>query len=264
MASLAPYGRLAAPCGRQSLRRYSLLEESMTGGALAAQCDAVLFDIDGTLLIDSSAHLAILADTLARRVGGPVTIDLDGERPRLDGREISGWIDAQVVRFVLAKRLGPAVDDADVHRVIEDYGNAYRSSIRSASSAGRPVDGAAPCLERLRSSGVRLGLVTGNASVVARAKLEAVGFASFFDFDPDLGFGDWRADRAAVARAAVQGLERAHGTVRAIAMVGDTATDMRAATGVGARAIGVSTGAASEGELVEAGATIVLASVADL
>lgn len=233
----------------------------MTGGGPSALPDAALFDIDGTLLVGSSAHLAVLAEVLSKRVGGHVAIDLDGERPLLDGRDIAGWIDVQVVRFVLAGRLGQ-VDEPDVQAIMHTYGDAYRLLLRTSARAGTPVGGAGAALARLQAAGVSLGLVTGNCSVVAKAKLDAVGLAGFFDFDRDLGFGDWRRDRAAIARSAVVAVSRGQPAHHEIVIVGDTAGDMRAAALAGARGVGVTTGAASEQALLEAGATTVLPSVA--
>ena len=225
---------------------------------------AYLLDIDGTLLTSSSAHLRVLASTLSGWVGRPVSIEMAGERPILDGRDIAGYVDAQVIRAVLAERREGPPDAAEVAAVVAQYGARYAERVQAGESAGRVIPGVDAFLRRARASGIHLALTTGNAAAVARAKLEAVGLADSFAFEPDLGFGDWRADRAEVCAAALAGIVGQGVDPATCAMVGDTTADMRAARGLNLIAIGVGTGAASAGDLMAAGASRIVGSVADL
>lgn len=225
---------------------------------------AFLLDIDGTLMVSSSAHLSVLATVLTDWTGRRVTIEMDGETPMLDGHAIAGWVDSQVIRQVLADGRAGAADPSDLRALIDAYGDAYRGYIHAGGFAGRAVAGAAAFLDRAVASGVRLALVTGNTCAVAHAKLDAVGLAGFFDFDPDLGFGDWRQDRDAVCEAALARLTADGLDPASCALVGDTVADMRAGTRHGLRIIGVRTGSASADALVAAGAALVVDSVATL
>ncbi len=222
----------------------------------------VLFDIDGTLLVRSSSHLAVLASTLSDRVGRPVKLAIDGEWPLLDGLAVSGWIDAQIVRRVLLEHLERPPTVGEVVDVIERYGERFRETLLP-EEAGTVVPGVRACLAQLLERGVRLGLVTGNASPVARAKLRAVGLDSYFTFDRDLGFGDWRESRIEAVAAAVAA-ERVDDPARTVVTVGDTTADMAAASAARALGVGVLTGAASGTELAAAGAWRVIPSAAVL
>jgi phosphoglycolate phosphatase-like HAD superfamily hydrolase len=226
---------------------------------LSGMHQAILFDIDGTLLVQSSAHLAVLSEVLSSRVSREVRIRMDGERPTLDGVDIAGWTDAQIIRHVLGSESAVA-PESEVATLVSAYAQAYRA-MPVDLRLPRLVEGAEEVLEILQAAGVWLGLLTGNASEIARAKLASVGLDRFFNFDPDLGFGDWRADRAALATAALQAARRAADVV---SMVGDTELDMSAAHGAGLRAIGVTTGACTPTQLTAAGADIVLASIREL
>lgn len=224
----------------------------------------VLFDIDGTLLVGSVSHLVLLGETLSRHLGHTVPIRVEGERPLLDHTDLSGWIDVQVVRTVLqAESTGP-LSEAEVADVMARYEREYGPAIAERPGSPIVVDGAAVALERLHAAGIALGLVTGNASFVARQKLAAVGLDRFFRFHPDLGFGDWRMDRPAVAAAAVRALAGDADDVASLVYVGDTPRDMHAARAAGVRPVGVLTGVSTADQLTQAGADTVIRSVADL
>ncbi len=229
--------------------------------------DGVIFDIDGTLLVGSSAHLDVLVAVLSETVGRTVEVRMEGERPLIDGWDASGMVDAQVVSRVLATTASDGADagaDADaVARVIDVYTDRFVEGIDAGRlHCGAPVAGAERVLVALRGQGVLLGLSTGNAADVARAKLAAAGIDEGFLFDDRAGFGGRHADRKAVVRAAVESLGLPQS--RRTWLVGDTVSDMVAAASVGLRGIGVLTGAAEADALSSAGASDVLASVAGL
>lgn len=224
----------------------------------------VLFDVDGTLLLGSVSHLAQLGETLSRHLGREVRIDIEGERPMLGGTDISGWIDVQVVRTVLQADAPGPLSEAAVAGVMARFERDYAAAAARRLRSATVVDGAIACLERLSAAGIPLGLVTGNASFIARTKFAAMGLERFFRFDPDLGFGDWRADRPAVAAAAARALVGDAGDLASVAYVGDTPRDMQAARAAGVRPIGVLTGTSTATQLERAGADVVIGSVADL
>lgn len=217
------------------------------------QVSAVLLDIDGTMAIGANAHHACMSQAAARH-GFQLDFTHDGETVSINGRPVTGWLDAQCFRWAA----GRALDDTELASIMSAYGDHYERL--PDQSCGRLIPGTDEVLRRLHGAGIALALTTGNAHRIARRKLTALGIADFFVFDPDLGFGDRHADRASMVRAA---LPIGHRPPQA-AVVGDTVHDMSAAASLGAIGIGVLTGAADEATLREAGATYVLSSIADL
>ncbi len=224
--------------------------------------EGMLIDIDGTLLVESSDHLSALVAVLAERLGRPVMHAMRGERPVIDGVDVAGYVDAQVVRALMP---GP-LDPGGMAAVMDAYADRFERGLADRTyGAGRLVPGAAHALDVLAASGLRLGLSTGNAARVARAKLTAhlpapAGFADEA-YSPDRGFGDRATDRRGVAAAGLRALAL---PAAAVGLVGDTTGDMDAAAAHGITGIGVLTGAASAAELRSAGATHVVASIADV
>lgn len=218
---------------------------------------AVLFDIDGTLMRNSSAHIQFLLDTIADHTGERYVFELAAENPLIDGRNVSGFTDRQVLELLVPGEEA----DAEALRgtIMADYPQRFASSVAAGGTApGEIIPGAENCLRAVRRAGLATGLSTGNAAGVAWAKLDAVGLSSSFAFGPQLGFGGEWASREAVVRAAIAGVRR---DPCDIALVGDTVSDMRSAAAHGVTPVGVLTGAASAEQLHEAGALHVLASV---
>jgi phosphoglycolate phosphatase-like HAD superfamily hydrolase len=214
-------------------------------------------------MVGSSGHLTVLAEVLAERIGRRVHLTVRGESPTLDGVPIAGHVDSQVVRSVLGAE-GKPPSDRVLEIIMDDYGQRYRERLRAGMSAGTVLDGVERFLLRVTKQGVAVGLATGNATAVARAKLEAVGLQNYFEFDAALGFGDSHADRLSVCKAALVGLRRRGTDSNNCALLGDTAADMSAAVGVGITGIGVLTGSASARSLRAAGASQVIRSIATL
>ncbi len=218
---------------------------------------SILFDIDGTLLTGACDHLTSLADTLNEVPGSRVAFEMRGERPHVEGVDLAGFIDVQIVRTLL-----PDQPAHEVRRIMAQYADTFTSRINAGvAAAGTLVPGAREVLEGLRDRGFSLGISTGNAHRIARAKLRLHRLDDFFAFSSSLGFGDVHADRTAAARAAIVDTDY---PAAWCAIVGDTAADMRAARATGARGIGVLTGAATADELRTAGAVDIIGSVADL
>lgn len=224
---------------------------------------AVLFDVDGTLAVGSNTHLHVLAEVALAELGVQVEFDVSTEAPHMNGVDISGWIDAQIWRELLA-RAGSAGDATELQRLVARHGERFAQWLAVGGRAGSPVPGAFEAIAALRAKGVPLALVTGNAHRVAEAKLRYLGLADPFEFHPDGGFGDWRANRSALPSAALVRLGATPADVQTAVLVGDTVLDMISARDAGVIGIGVMTGANDEDELLRAGARFVLSSVAVL
>ncbi len=127
----------------------------------------------------------------------------------------------------------------------------------------QPLPGAREVVERLRSHGVRVALTTGFSPETRLQVLAALGWEELADLSlspADAGRGRPYPDMVLTA------LLRLHASsVRAVAVVGDTAADMESGVRAGASLVaGVLTGADDRDRLLAAGATVVLDSVADL
>lgn len=219
----------------------------------------VLFDIDGTLAVSSSAHLDALAHAAQATLGIEATFSMQGERPVLNGQVVSGWVDGQCFRL-LAEQAGhdwSALED----ETLEVYAATYLGLLADGADAGRVLPGVPELLDRLAHAGVRMGLCTGNASAIAQAKLAALGIGHHFSFDAALGFGERHPDRSSVAAAAAVAAVSQAGSIY---LVGDTRADMHAAVANNVCGVGVCTGADNGPALAQAGATYVLAAASEL
>ena len=191
----------------------------------------VLFDVDGTLFLthDPLAGQA-LHETLQERFGVQLPDDA------IEHVDHEGQTSLRIARLVL----GAAGADADrvddglaewcarfAERYVELLAHADTRSWRAAT-------GAEQALERLADAGHRLALLTGNPEPMARARMERLGLAQFFE--PGQGaFGcdaESRADLIDLARARA-GDWPAEATVE----IGDTARDASNAREAGVRSI---------------------------
>ncbi len=125
-----------------------------------------------------------------------------------------------------------------------------------------PIDGAAQAITQLRDAGIRVALTTGFSGTTQEKLLAALGWQSLADLV--LAPGDGVRGRpfpdlilTALMRLGVDG-------VRNVATLGDTSSDIESALRAGvAIAAGTLTGAHSEKQLRDAGATHVVGSVTD-
>lgn len=214
---------------------------------------SVLFDIDGTLARGANAHHACMARA-ALQFGLPLHFTHQEETVTVNGRPVTGWLDAQVFRFCA---LPDGLTEEELSSIMTVYADEYDAT---TEPLGALVPGAHELLHLLAQQGLDVALTTGNAHRIARRKLTAMGIDHHFEFSPHLGFGDLHADRTAMVKAALgSGTDPARAVV-----VGDTPYDMTAAAAVGSIGVGVLTGSADEATLISAGAVHVIASVADL
>jgi phosphonatase-like hydrolase len=142
---------------------------------------------------------------------------------------------------------------------------AFESAYRSLIQQGRvaPIAGAEETIDSLRARGLKVCLTTGFSPATRDAVIEAVGWQDRVDLvlsPGDCGRGRPYPDMilCAVLRLAID-------DVAAVAVVGDTASDLLAGHRAGASIVaGVLTGAHDKDALAEAPHTHILASVADL
>ena len=218
--------------------------DAETPGAIRA----VLFDIDGTILVTGGAGGAAWQRAFE---------ELYGVDAKVAERTDAGMTDPQIAAIVFREAVGREGSAAERARAIGCYLKHLPDTV-AESNGYRVMPGIEAVLDRLIDAGLLLGLVTGNIEAAAHIKLSRAGLNRFFSFG---GYGSDAVDRVELTRTALAraGLV-AGGAVPADACVavGDTPRDVAAAHGAGMRVVGVATGRYSTEELDDVGADYVL------
>jgi phosphoglycolate phosphatase len=214
---------------------------------------AILFDIDGTLLVTGGAGGVAWQRAFE---------ELYGVEADIAEHTDAGMTDPEIVRIVFREVIGREGSAAERAKAIGCYLKHLPDTV--AESGGYEVmPGIDELLPRLIERGVLLGLVTGNVEAAAHIKLARGRLNRFFSFG---GYGSDSPERTEVTRAALRRGELVSGGTLADGAgisVGDTPRDVTAGHGAGIRVVGVATGSYSVEELREAGANWALQSVAE-
>ena len=191
----------------------------------------VLFDVDGTLFLthDPLAGQA-LHETLQERFGVRLPDDA------IEHVDHEGQTSLRIARLVLE---AAGVEAARVGDGLVEwcprFAERYIELLAHADTSGwRAAPGAEQALERLAAAGHRLALLTGNPEPMARARMERLGLARFFEH----GQGAFGCD--AESRIELIGLARGRAggrPVNATVEIGDTARDASSAREAGVRSI---------------------------
>jgi phosphoglycolate phosphatase len=213
-----------------------------------------LFDIDGTILRGGTAvHRDAFAHAFRTVYDTPLSLDAVVAAGRTDT-----WLLIEPLR-----RSG--MTDAAIWDnmprafvVMEEYVNQNVTDMR-----GSVLPGVREVLARLEDKGCLLGLLTGNLSGIAYAKMRQAGLAQYF---PTGGFGEESVDRADLVPVALAHAAKTFGmplSATEVVLVGDTPLDVAAGQAHGAFTCGVATGRFSSDALRATGAHLVLESLAD-
>jgi phosphoglycolate phosphatase len=209
-----------------------------------------LFDLDGTLFLTNDPLSGrALVETLEQSFGAAVARDAPANV------EHRGLTAKRIARNVLraAGLEDPAIDDG-LDRWCPRYADRYLALLADADTSGwTSRAGAARGLARLRESGLRLALVTGNPEPIARARLERLALSPFFP----AGTGAYGCE--AEARETLLALARARAgdwPREATAEIGDTPVDVATAKASGIRSIAVSSPRTGPDELSGADAVV--------
>lgn len=217
----------------------------------AAVIRAVLFDIDGTILVTGGAG-GVAWRRAFRDLHG---IDVD-----IAEHTDAGMTDPEIAAIVFREAIGREGTQEERSKAIGCYLKHLPDAV-AESDGYRVMPGIEELLPRLIEDGVLLGLVTGNIEAAAHIKLARARLNRFFSFG---GYGSDSPDRTEVTRAAlsrgalVSGGALADGSCIAI---GDTPRDVIAGHGAGIEVVGVATGGYDVAALRGAGADWALASV---
>jgi phosphoglycolate phosphatase len=221
---------------------------------------AVLFDIDGTILVTGGAGGVAWQRAFE---------ELHGVEANVAEHTDAGMTDPEIAAIVFREVIGREGSPEERARAIAGYLRHLPEAV--ADSAGyRVMPGVEALLDRLIEAGVLLGLVTGNIEAAAHVKLARAGLNRFFGFG---GYGSDSADRTEVTKAALSRAELVSGGALggrasegsgegvACLAVGDTPRDVEAGHGAGIEVVGVATGSYSVAELRDAGADWALETV---
>ncbi|MFN8160771.1 MAG: HAD family hydrolase [Solirubrobacterales bacterium] len=206
--------------------------------------EAVLFDIDGTLLVTGGAGAAAWQRAFRELHG----VDAD-----ISEHTDAGMTDPEITEIVFREVVGREGTAAERARVVAGYLRHLHDTV-AESDGYRVMPGVEALLDGLIDSGTLLGLVTGNIEAAAHIKLSRGHLNRFFSFG---GYGSDSRDRTELTRRAlVRGELVSGGTIdpAAAIAVGDTPRDVKAGHGAGIKVVGVATGSYDVPELREAGA----------
>jgi phosphoglycolate phosphatase len=217
---------------------------------MSGNTQAVLFDIDGTLISTGGA-----SDRAWKRAFKELQ-GVDVDVPAVTGK---GVPDPEVGRVVFEQAVGrkPTQEEADaVMRRRIDY-----LPEEVENSPGFVVkDGVVELLDLLIDDGIMLGLTTGNVEEAAHIKLARANLNRYFSFG---GYGSDSPDRTELTKKALERGEMVAGRrldLDRCFSCGDTPRDVEAGHGAGIRVIGVATGEYTVVELLEAGADAAIGS----
>lgn len=201
---------------------------------------AVLFDIDGTLITTGGAGTEALRKAMTSAFGVP---DPTRSVP------VTGRTDRAIIRDLL--RFHEIADSDDNW---ERLRAAYLSHLPDVlrEFRGRVLPGILSLLECLKQrEDLLLGLLTGNTREGARLKLTHFGLHEHFTFG---GYGDRHFCRNDVAREAfahVAGKLADRVDPKRVWVIGDTPLDVECARAIGANCLAVATGTHRLEELAE-------------
>lgn len=202
--------------------------------------DAVLFDLDGTI-IDSRVPFTTSVN---------YALTAHGQPPR-EPEQLWHYL-GPPTRITFTELLG------DDERLVEEVLATYREHYdRTSAETTAVFDGVAELLHSLRGR-VRLAVATSKIATSAVALLEHLGLADLFDVisgPPASALAEPKAVTVAQALAALAD----SAAVSSAVMIGDRLYDVEGAREHGLATIGVLWGAGSEQELRAAGAAAIVA-----
>jgi phosphoglycolate phosphatase len=214
---------------------------------------AVLFDIDGTLLVTGGAG----AQAWQRAF-----LELYEVEANIEEHTHAGMTDPEIAEIVFREVIGRDGSEEERAGAIAGYLSHLQDAV-GESKGYRVMPGIEDLLARLTRDGILLGIVTGNIESAAHIKLGRGDLNRYFAFG---GYGSDSRDRTELTKKALERGGEVSGAPldrdQTIA-VGDTPRDVKAAHGAGIHVVGVATGSYSVDELSEAGADWAIENVRD-
>lgn len=205
--------------------------------------DAVLFDVDGTLVDSNYLHIQAWQEAF-EAVGHPV----------------DGWRVHRAIGMDSAALLHELLGD-EQERLGDSAKQEHSARYRRLADRLRPLPGARELLAGLRERGIAVVLATSAPSEELEILLEVLGLADGEVVTTNADDVDEAKPHPGIVQVA---LDRAGVSADRAVFVGDSVWDAIAAGRAGLRAIGVRSGGVGADELREAGAVEVVDDVHEL
>jgi phosphoglycolate phosphatase len=215
---------------------------------------AILFDIDGTLLITGGAGAASWRLAFDELYGVPADIGQFTD---------TGMTDPDVGRRTFEAVLNRKPERKEFTRLLERRLHYLYTTV-AESKRYRVLAGVKELLPKLIEDGYLLGLVTGNVEAAAHIKLHRAHLNRFFSFG---GYGSDSTDRGELTKIALKRATLVYGEPVAAAqaiVVGDTPHDVEGAHAAGMVCVGVGSHNFTVEQLREAGAEYAIASLEEV
>ena len=220
---------------------------------MASERIAILFDIDGTLLVTGGAGAASWRLAFDELYGIPADIGKFTD---------AGMTDPDVGRKTFEAVLNRKPERKEFTRLLERRLHYLHTTV-AESKQYRVLPGVDELLPKLIEGGYLLGLVTGNVEAAAHIKLHRGQLNRFFSFG---GYGSDSTDRGELTKIALKRASLVYGepvpTAQAIA-VGDTPHDVEGAHAAGIACVGVGSDKFTVDQLRKAGADYAIASLVE-
>ena len=220
-------------------------------GGVKLNVDAVIFDLDGTLIDSLDVYCKIL-NSAFERVGLPVASRKNILRAIRDGGFI--W------DFVLPEQMKSQKEVLirKVRRIIDEiYPRMFRKEIKM-------IEGADEILKRIAARGMKIGLVTSTPRTLLEDKLYPLQQAGVEDVFEGIITTDDTQNKKPAADPLIECSKRLGVTRDKIAYIGDTRIDMQAGRAAGMKTVGVLTGNDTYQELISENPEAVIQSVCEL
>jgi phosphoglycolate phosphatase len=214
---------------------------------------AILFDIDGTLLITGGAGAASWRLAFEELYGIPADIGKFTD---------TGMTDPDVGRQTFEAVMNRKPERKEFSRLLERR-LFYLHKTVAESKHYRVLPGVEELLPKLIEDGCLLGLVTGNVEAAAHIKLHRAQLNRFFSFG---GYGSDSTDRGELTRIALKRATLVYGepvSADQAVVVGDTPHDVEGAHAAGMACVGVGSHEFTVDQLREAGADYAIASLVE-
>lgn len=220
---------------------------------MASSYLAILFDIDGTLIISGGAGAASWRMAFDELYGIPADI---GEFTD------TGMTDPDVGRQTFAAVLNRQPSRAEFAKLLERRLHYLYQTVADSENY-RVLDGVEELLPRLLGDGYLLGVVTGNLETAAHIKMHRAKLNRFFSFG---GYGSDSTDRGELTRIALSRAALVYGGEvgpEDCLVVGDTPHDVEGAHAAGIECVGVASHNFDADQLKAGGADYVIASLTE-
>jgi phosphoglycolate phosphatase len=213
---------------------------------------AILFDIDGTLIISGGAGAESWRRAFDEIYGVPADIGAFTD---------TGMTDPEVGRLTFKGAIGRDPSDEEFAKLLDRRLHYLRQAV-TESKDYQVLDGVPETVRDLLDRGYLLGIVTGNVEPAAHVKLHRANLNRFFSFG---GYGSDSEDRGELTRCAVRRASLVYGAEvgpERCVIIGDTPHDAEAAHAAGVACVGVASHNFDEDQLRKGGADWVIPSLA--